>query len=399
MKQQLDSKQIGTLVSYIIQNNVDLVGGKRSPVSLNIIGNPGIGKTSVIKQVAEKFDMHFVRVNLAEVMVEDIIGYPYMEAELTRDHSEKIWCSDRSVSMYHSLGYIPTGATRMMYAKPKWIQGKEDKPILLLLDDFNRALPNVMQSVMTIIDEQKYISWELPKGSTVLLSSNHDDGDMFVTTQDAAQSSRYLQIEMKPSVDAWAEWAEGYGMDSRCINFLLKNPEIIEGTSKDVDGQKLSKGNLRLWTKFFDAISGIPDFEKEMGLIMNIGSNSLPIEHITWFATFVKNSLDKLPSPKQLLNNDLQWSLNQLKSVIEKDGGGRARRQDIASIMAKRLLNYSLVNHAEMDAKQIDQYAEIIEAEILTPDLVLLSVKQLNTIDKFKKSWLPRPKIVKILVG
>ena len=41
---------------------------------------------------------------------------------------------------------------------------------------------------------------------------------------------------MKADVNIWAsEFAEGYGVDGRCINFMLRHPEIIEGATKEKD--------------------------------------------------------------------------------------------------------------------------------------------------------------------
>jgi len=200
---------------------------------------------------------------------------------------------------------------------------------------------------------------------------------------------------MKANVDIWAsEFAEAYGIDGRAINFMLKHPEIIEGAvEKDKDGHTLAKGNLRIWTKYFDSISGIPDFSKDLDLIMNLGMGSLPNEHITLFVTFIKNGLDKLATPYQLLTNDVDWSIKELKGVI-KDG--KEKRQDIAAIMTKRLLNYALVNEKDYTKDMVKNYAEILESGLLSVDLCIISLKKLCTVPKFKDLAV-RPKLLKLL--
>ena len=70
---------------------------------------------------------------------------------------------------------------------------------------------------MTLIDEQKYISWGLPKGSTIVLTCNPSDQDFMVQQEDSAQATRRLKVNMKADVNIWAsEFAEGYGVDGRC---------------------------------------------------------------------------------------------------------------------------------------------------------------------------------------
>lgn len=177
---------------------------------------------------------------------------------------------------------------------------------------------------------------------------------------------------------------------------MLKHPEIIEGAvDKDKDGNTLAKGNLRIWTKYFDSISGIPDFQKNLDLIMNLGMGSLPPEHITLFTVFIKNGLDKLATPQQLLTNDIDWSKKELKSVIKE---GKDKRQDIAAIMTKRLLNYALVNEKDYTKKMVENYALILESGMLSVDLCIISLKKLCVIPKFKELAL-RPALLKLVTA
>lgn len=251
---------------------------------------------------------------------------------------------------------------------------------------------------MTLIDEQKYISWSLPKGSTIIMTCNPSDQDFMVQQEDSAQQTRRLKLFMKADVNIWAsEFAEKYGVDGRCINFMLKHPEIIEGTttSKDKDGHIMAKGNLRIWTKYFDTISGIPDFNKDLDMIMNLGMGSLPNEHIIAFTQFIKMGLDKLATPQELLQKDIKWSLSELKSSIKE---GKDRRQDIAGIITKRLLNYALVNEESFTKDMVKNYTKLLESGWLTPDLCIMSVKKLVSRPKFK-DMTTSPDLVKLLIG
>lgn len=383
MKQELNSLQIKTNLTYMIKNNVDLAKKGKNPIAIEIEGMPGTAKTSVVKQVAELFDFHYVRLNLAECEPCDLIGLPIYEYEIKKG-TEARWVSDKVLTALSVDGWNATGNNRTSYSKPSWIQGKEDKPVLFVADDYNRATPMMVNACMTIIDEQKFISWSLPKGSTVILTCNPGDQDFMVQSEDSAQTSRRLKFYMKASVDVWAsEFAEGYGVDDRCINFMLKHPEIIEGAIEQdkKTGEVKLKGNLRSWTKYFDAISGVKDFTEELDLIMNLGMGSLPQEHIMLFVAFINKGLDKLPTPQQLLTNELKWSLNELKSVIKE---GKDKRQDLSAIMTKRLLNYGLANSKEYTEKMVDNYREILESDLLSKDLCIITMKKLCTESKFK---------------
>jgi hypothetical protein len=51
----------------------------------------------------------------------------------------------------------------MSYCPPEWIVGLDDKPGILILDDYSRADQRFIQACMTLIETQKYMSWSLPK--------------------------------------------------------------------------------------------------------------------------------------------------------------------------------------------------------------------------------------------
>lgn len=305
------------------------------------------------------------------------------------------WVAENAIPTYVTLGYTYSNHMRMGYALPKWIQGRT-KPLIMLIDDYSRASLPVLQATNEIVDRQEYLSWNLPKGSTVILTSNPDNGDYLVSATDSAMDTRKLKFEMKFDADAWALWAEKNGIDNRCLNFILKHPEVIEGigSAQDEKGNTLAKGNIRIWTKYFDALSGIKDFNSNLGLVMNLGSGSIPPEHIIFFTTFIKDGLDRIQSPKELLTSSLEKAIDHFKDVIDKPEG---KRQDIAAIIAKRLLNFALTKPTEFTPPMVERYGELLESGYLSQDLVIVSARKLATSPKFVK-LAARPKLLDLLI-
>lgn len=382
---ELKPSEVKDILRYVISNNINLASLGKLPVAYNIEGPAGSSKTSICKQVAKEFNHHFVRLNVAELEVSDVTGYPIVEYKLCKEIENGkdpicSWVPDKLINDFILQGYTSTNEYRMSFAKPEWIQGKEDKPIILCLDDFTRAVPMMLQACMRITDEQEYVSWKLPQGSTVLLTTNPSGGDFMVTEMDEAQKTRYLTMIMKPSVDDWAEWAESDNLDGRLINFLLKHPEIIEGSAtkkEKKEDENEVKSNLRSWTKFFYAISGFSDFSTSWNMIFSLGQNSVPAEHLLLLNKFIENKLDKIITVPQMLTNDITWVKNELTNVI---GKGDTKRTDLSAIISKRLLNYALINHKDYTPEMVDNYGELLESEFLKADLVLLSLQKTITL-------------------
>jgi hypothetical protein len=362
----------------MISNNRHIQAEGKNPVSVEVVGESGLGKTSSIIQLTEELGLNFVKLNLAQIEeLGDLVGFPIRQFKLTKESESGIklqqWVDEHAVEEYTKQGYKFTGQKRMSYCPPEWIADKTGGGILLL-DDWNRADVRFIQAVMELVDRQEYISWKLPKDWHIMLTANPDDGKYMVNAIDSAQRTRFVSVEFKFDVARWAEWAEANNIDGRCINFLLMHPEVIS-----------DKVNPRSITTFFNAISSIPKFEEQLGLIQQIGEGSVGGEVASLFTQFIANKLDKLITPKRmLLEGDTKLVLQEIKDIVFD---GSVYRADIASLLTSRIVNYGL-HYAEknpIDTKVIDRISEMIRAEeIFNYDLKYIIAKRLVGGNKAK---------------
>lgn len=352
-------------LTHIINNNRFLQANNKPPVSVEVIGDSGIGKTSMVVQLAKEMDLNFVKLNLAQIEeLGDLVGFPIRQFEMT-DGKETEWIDEHAVEDYHKKNWSTTGKNRMGYCPPEWIANKTTGGILLL-DDWNRADIRFIQAVMELIDRQQYISWSLPKDWHILLTSNPDNGDYLVNSIDNAQKTRFISVNLKFDINCWGVWAENNQIDGRCINFLLKHPEFVN-----------IKTNSRSITTFFNSISSLDSFEKDLSLIQMIGEGCVGPEFTTAFTMFIHNKLDKLISPQDILTHESEeYVVKTLKGIIGKEKNYRA---DLASLLAIRIVNYSLYYSKEnkIDKSIIDRLALLMNEEIFAMDLKYRIVKEI----------------------
>ena len=414
----LNVTELKGFVNHIITNNRFLQQGGKSPVSVEVVGESGIGKTSTIVELAQENKLKFVKLNLAQIEeLGDLVGFPVRQFQMYKEKTitpKKIddlsytaaqraaasadlakmtpitkkvgqWVDELAVQEYLKQGFKMTGKNRMSYCAPEWIADAKEGGILLL-DDWNRADTRFIQAVMELIDRQTYISWTLPKDWHIILTANPDNGDYMVNSVDSAQKTRYVTANLKFDVNVWAQWAEGAGIDTRCINFLLLNPELVT-----------QETNARSITTFFNSISSFEKFEDNLSLIQMIGEGSVGDEFASMFTTFINNKLDKLITPKDLLTHDgEQYVLNELRSCIGKDDTYRA---DIASTLATRLGNYAVVysNENTVGQKITDRLKALCTKDYFTNDLKYLVVRTIFNGNKKKFNKLMMiPEIIKM---
>ena len=416
----LNVTELKGFVNHIIENNRFLQKSGKNPVSVEVVGESGIGKTSSIVELAEDNKLKFVKLNLAQIEeLGDLVGFPvrqfqmYKEkiiqqksndinmvtatqraagnslANLSSSLTKKVgmWVDELAVQEYLKQGYKMTGKNRMSYCAPECIAGAKAGGILLL-DDWNRADTRFIQAVMELIDRQTYISWSLPKDWHIILTANPDNGDYMVNSVDSAQKTRYITANLKFDVNVWAKWAEEAGIDTRCINFLLLNPELVT-----------QETNARSITTFFNAISSFDNFEDNLSIIQMIGEGSVGDAFASMFTTFINNKLDKLVTPKDLLTHDNEsYILGELRGCIGEDDTYRA---DIASTLSTRLANYAVVYSKEntVNQKITDRLISLCTKDYFTNDLKYLIVRTIFSGNKQKfNKMMMNPEIIKMTI-
>jgi len=414
----LNIDELKGFVNHIIENNRFLQKESKPPVAIEVVGESGIGKTSTIVELAKENNLDFVKLNLAQIEeLGDLVGFPVRQFQMYKEvkvkpsndglnytaaqraaaskdvanmATKKVgqWVDELAVNEYLKNGFKMTGKNRMSYCAPEWISDKKQGGILLL-DDWNRADVRFIQAVMELIDRQTYISWSLPKDWHIILTANPDNGDYMVNSIDSAQKTRYITANLKFDVDVWARWAEEANIDTRCINFLLLNPELVT-----------QETNARSITTFFNSISSFDSFEDNLAMIQMIGEGSVGSEFASMFTMFINNRLDKIVTPKELLTDqDESKIINKLKSSV---GTGDSYRADIASILATRLANYSIVYSKEnsVTADIVTRLEKLCTGDYFTNDLKYLVVRTIynGARQKFNKLMM-KPQIVKMTMA
>ena len=370
---KLNIEELKSFMGHMISNNQHIQAQGKVPVAVNVEGDAGLGKTSSIKQLAKEQGMDVIMLNLAEFEeLGDLVGFPVKEFQIQNAEGKTTWINESQIAAATAKGFKVIGK-RMSHAAPEWIQGKGEGGFLIL-DDYTRADHRFMQATMSLIDQQSYASWRLPKNWHIILTTNPDNGDYNVTSLDIAQKTRFISVEVKFDEKVWAKWAEKAGIDGRCINFMLMNPEVI---TQNV--------NPRAMTTFFNSISSIDKFEESLPIIQMIGEGSVGADVSTMFTMFINNKMDKIISPQDILtNNNEAYVIGALNSAV---GSGDNFRADIASVIATRVVNYSLT-HAESNPVTDPMVQRLVklttDCDAFTDDLRYYMVKEIVNGNKIK---------------
>lgn len=201
--------------------------------NLMLVGNHGIGKSEILTEYFSGKGMKVVPLFLGQMSDPgDLIGIP------NRNNT--------------------TGKTEFM--PPYWFP-LDGKPIVLFLDELNRARPEVLQTIMDLALNRTLAGRKLPDGSRIISAVN--DGDQYqLTDLDPALVSRFNVVTFRPTTQEWLLWADKVGVDARVRDFIRenpmwldKNPDAKEGADTGLD----KTPDRRAWKRVSDILKTAGD--------------------------------------------------------------------------------------------------------------------------------------------
>ncbi|WP_406033128.1 AAA family ATPase [Treponema saccharophilum] len=254
-----------------------------TPESQNILlaGKHGIGKSQILTNYYKKTGIKVIPLFLGQMSDPgDLIGLPYKNET--------------------------TGKTEFM--PPYWFP-TDGTPIVLFLDELNRARPEVLQTIMDLALNKTLAGKSLPKGSRIISAVNTGD-EYQLTDLDPALVSRFNVFEFMPSVPEWLLWAEKSGIDERIISFVSQNPDYLDGAALRKEDMGLEKTpDRRGWERISDIIKGKPNVSDEIYKKISAGIIGMPAA-TKFFAAISKNSV---LSAQEILTQDFKDVEDTLK--------------------------------------------------------------------------------------
>lgn len=267
----IDAKQL-----YFILDNTP------SEQNIMLVGKHGIGKSRILEEYFSARGQKVVTLFLGQMSDPgDLIGLPEKNSK--------------------------TGRTDFML--PYWFP-VDDKPVVLFLDELNRARPEVLQTVMDLTLNRKLAGKSLPKGSRIISAVNNGN-EYQLTDLDPALVSRFNIYEFSPTVEDWLEWAKNSGIDNRIISFISENPDFLdEADIQDESNNFERHPDRRSWERTSEIIKNVRTLTNNHRVLIGgiIGNRAT-----SFFFEFISQS--QIPTAKEVLEDDFEQILHELESL------------------------------------------------------------------------------------
>ncbi len=163
--------------------------------SVMIWGPPGIGKSSIVKQLADENSFDFVDVRLSQLAPTDLRGLPVPNEGIT------------------------------YWAPPEFLP-REGRGILFL-DEINMAPPAMQGVAQQLILDRKVGNYQVPDGWYIWSAGNRKEDRAGVFDMPAPLANRFIHLETEASIESFRQYAFTAGVSDRMIGFLAFRSDLL----------------------------------------------------------------------------------------------------------------------------------------------------------------------------
>jgi MoxR-like ATPase len=171
-------------------------------LSVMIWGAPGIGKSSIVQQVATAHELACIDLRLSQLAPTDLRGLPVPSGE--------------------SSAWLP----------PEFLP-REGLGVLFL-DEINMAPPAMQGMAQQLILDRRVGSYQVPEGWFVWAAGNRKEDRAAVFDMPSPLANRFIHLEIEPVGADFRQYAFDRGFDERLIAFVAFREDLLH---KQIEGE------------------------------------------------------------------------------------------------------------------------------------------------------------------
>ena len=280
-------------------------------------GPPGIGKSSIVRQVAADKGLAILDVRAPLLDPTDLRGLPYVA-----DGSAK-------------------------WAPPAFLPQNDGSEGLLFFDELNAAPPLVQASLYQLTLDRRVGEYVLPDGWRIIAAGNRSEDAAIVFRMPSALANRFIHIDFEANHEDWQDWAAANQIHPLVQAFLRLRSELL------LDMTNMDRGfpTPRSWEMVSDALKAFGNASEILDVLIGTIGEGAAIE----FVSFCKRTLtaemveaiisepEKSEIPKDM--GDLYALISYLAAKGERESVVKAAGKilsrispEIATILARMMI-------------------------------------------------------------
>lgn len=233
---------VNTLKAALLAQFADPVLRTRATM---LWGTRGVGKSSVIRQVASAADVPLIDLRLTTIEPVDLRGALFADDTL----KQTVW--------------FP----------PEFLPAPDQPSGILFLDELTAADQRLQTSAYSLILDRRVGDYQLPDGWMIIAAGNAAFHGAVSYDMGTALADRLFHFHVQSVIDAFLDYAMSNGFAPEVMAFLQVRPDKLDDTSQQLAQDHLTGASPRGWEDVSRVLqSGLSDAQKQLFIQARIGA-------------------------------------------------------------------------------------------------------------------------------
>jgi len=238
----IPSVSIAAAKSALIEQYADPVLRRRASM---LWGTRGVGKSSIVRQVADHYRVPLVDLRLTTIEPVDIRGAIYAD---------------------DALG-------RTVWFPPEFLPSPDEPAGILFLDELTAADQRLQISAYSLILDRRVGNYRLPDGWQVIAAGNASFHDAVSHDMGTALADRMFHFNVQTVIDAFLAHAIAMDFAPEVMAYLKVRPDRLDDTQTQLANDHLIGASPRGWEDISNVLrSGLSDAAKRVFVQGRIGA-------------------------------------------------------------------------------------------------------------------------------
>ncbi len=195
-------------------------------------GRPGVGKSQIVRQLADEIGARLFDVRLTTIEPQDLRGLPYY----AHDQKKTIWY------------------------RPEDLPDDPETPSILFLDELTAASPYLQPTVYGLLQERRVGQHLLPDNVLVVAAGNTVEDGAIAYEMGTALSDRLVHLHVVADAEDWlARYAAPKNLSTSVTAFLRARPDLLDTTEEALRRGQLIACTPRSWERVSAIMQAIDD--------------------------------------------------------------------------------------------------------------------------------------------
>ena len=224
-----------------------------------IWGPPGVGKSSVVSDIAKTGKLNLIDVRASLLDPTDIRGIPYIKED------EAKW------------------------SPPSFLPNDPKSKGVLFFDELNAAPPLVQASLYQLTLDRKVGEYSLPDGWRIIAAGNRAEDASIVFRMPAALTNRFIHLDFEVDVDDWIAWAIDHHIHPLVIGFIRTRRELLF----DMRNIERAFPTPRSWEMLSDILGSLGSPREAADVLIGVVGEGAAMEFLGFCDTAISEDLIK----------------------------------------------------------------------------------------------------------